>query len=97
MAGVVGIFVTEGRGGHEIHPVGHGIGEDGRVPGVAGGEEAGEVVVVGQVRLVVVGYGGIAIQIVFFRDVVRGVEKIVHAEIASSESGGSGPGTVTAG
>src|ERR1700722_4758357 len=96
MAGIVGIFVTKGCGGHEIHAVGHGIGEYGRVPGVADSEETGEVVVVRQVRFVVVAHGAGAIGVVQSPHVVGGVEEIVHAENVV-RGGSSGPCGIAAG
>ncbi len=93
MAGVVRILMPERGCRHQIHAVGHSVGKDRRVPGVAGGKEAGEVVVVGQVGAVVVAHGTGAVGIVFLGNVVGGVEKIVHSE---GEGGGCGPGCVAA-
>src|SRR5258706_11599789 len=92
VACIVRVFVPERCGGHQIHAVRHGIGENGRMPGVAGGEEAGKVVVVRQVGAVVIPHGTGAVGIVLLGYIVGCVEKVVHQE---REGSGGAPRCIT--
>ncbi len=79
---------------HQVHAIGYGVGEDWGVPAVAGGKESGEVIVVGQVRLVVVPHGAGSVGVELLGDGAGGIEEAGHAERAWGKSSGRGPGGV---
>ncbi len=86
------IFVAKRTSCHQVHAVGHCVGQNRGVPGVAGSEECGQVVIVGQICLIVVPHGARAVGIELRRDVVSGIEKSLHEERAVSKRGRGRPG-----
>src|ERR1051326_2341760 len=93
----VRIFMSERRARHQIEAVGEGIGQNRRMPTVAGGKERRQIVVIRQVVLVLKPQGSGAVRIETLRYGAGGVEKVIHREGRIRKRGGAGPGCVAAG